>query len=239
MKTLDLLAFGPTGWGDELAYGAAMTLVIAVLGFAGGLVVGLPIAAARLSPNILLRTVSGIYVTVVRGVPELLVIYLLFFGGGQFYRHIADAMGYSGAVAADAFSAGVLAIVLICAAYSAEVFRGAFQAIPKGQIEAANAFGMRRSTLFLRIKLPQMLRYALPSIANVWQLVLKDTALISVTGLVELMRTIDVAAGSTRSPFLFYMVAIVIFLFFTSVSNKMFEGAERHFSRSIIGGYGK
>ncbi|MBN9217303.1 MAG: ABC transporter permease subunit [Mesorhizobium sp.] len=239
MNPLHLLAFGPTGWGDELAYGAAMTLVIAALGFAGGLVLGLPIAAARLSSNVVLRAISGVYVTVVRGVPELLVIYLLFFGGGQFYRYVADALGYSGAVAADAFSAGVLAVILICAAYSAEVFRGAFQAIPKGQIEAANAFGMTRSTLFCRIKLPQMLRYALPSIANVWQLVLKDTALVSVTGLVELMRTIDVAAGSTRSPFLFYMTAILIFLAFTAVSNKAFEGAERHFSRSVIGGYGK
>ena len=84
-----------------------------------------------------------------------------------------------------------------------------------------------------------MLRYALPSISNVWQLVLKDTALVSVTGLVELMRTIDVAAGSTRSPFLFYMVAILIFLVFTAISNKAFDSAERHFSRSVVGGYGK
>lgn len=239
MNLLDLLAFGPTGWGDEIARGAAMTLVIATLGFVGGLLVGLPIAAARLSSSGILRGLSAIYVTVVRGVPELLVIYLLFFGGGRFYRYVADAMGYTGAVAADAFSAGILAVILICAAYSAEVFRGAFQAIPKGQIEAACAFGMGRSTMFVRIKLPQMLRYALPSIANVWQLVLKDTALVSVTGLVELMRTIDVAAGSTRSPFLFYMVAILIFLALTAVSNKGFERAERHFNRSVVGGYGK
>lgn len=239
MNSLSLLAFGDSGWGDEIARGAAMTILVAVLGFAGGLVLGLPVAAARLSTFAPLRAAATAYVTVVRGVPELLVIYLLFFGGSQFYRHLAQIFGYQGAVAADAFSAGVSSVMLIAAAYCAEVFRGALQGIPRGQIDAARAFGMRRFTMFRRVTFPQMLRHALPALANVWQLILKDTALISVTGLVELMRATEVAAGSTRNPFTFYLVAILIFLAFTSLSNVGFERAERRFSRHVVGGYGK
>nr|WP_298100145.1 ABC transporter permease subunit [uncultured Shinella sp.] len=239
MNPLELLAFGATGWGDEIARGTAMTLLIAVLGFVGGLVIGLPIALARLSDILPLRVFATIYVTVLRGVPELLVIYLLFFGGGHFYRQIAEAFGYSGNVSADAFSAGISAIVLVSAAYSAEVLRGALRAIPRGQIEAAQAYGMRPWTILVQVKLPQMLRYALPSLANIWQMVLKDTALVSVTGLVELMRTIDVAAGSTRNPFLFYLVAIALFLAITTASNRLFELWERHFTRHVLKGYGK
>ncbi|EIM76981.1 amino acid ABC transporter permease [Nitratireductor aquibiodomus RA22] len=235
MNTLQLLAFGDTGWGDEILRGAAMTLVIAVLGFAGGLIIALPIAAARLSANLPLRVLSTAYVTVVRGVPELLVIYLLFFGGSKFYRFIADMFGFTGG-SLDGFAAGVSALMLIAAAYSAEVFRGAFQAIPSGQTDAAMAFGMNRMAMFRHITFPQMLRHALPPLANVWQLVIKDTALISVTGLVELMRATEVAAGSTRNPFLFFSSAIIIFLLFTSISNKGFDRAERRFSRHLLRG---
>ncbi|PSJ60165.1 ABC transporter permease subunit [Pseudaminobacter soli (ex Li et al. 2025)] len=152
---------------------------------------------------------------------------------------MAEAFGYGRAGSADAFAAGVSAVVLIAAAYSAEVFRGAYQAIPAGQIDAARAFGMSRSTMSRHVTFPQMLRHALPSLANIWQLVIKDTALISVTGLVELMRTTDVAAGSTRNPFLFYSVAIMIFLVFTGISNMAFESAERRFSRHVDRGSAK
>ncbi|MCA0417586.1 MAG: ABC transporter permease subunit [Proteobacteria bacterium] len=236
MSLIDLLAFGPGGWGSQILRGTVMTLLIAVLGFLGGNLVGMLLAGARLTGHPLLAWPALVYTTVVRGVPEILVLYLLFFGGGELFRMIGIVMGYGGASSADAFGAGVVAIALISGAYSAEVFRGAIRAIPPGQGEAARAFGMRRLQLFRLILLPQLLRYALPSLGNVWQLTLKDTALISVTGLVELMRITDIAAGSTRMPFLFYSVAILIFLGLTGLSNLAFERAERHFERGSARG---
>ncbi|WP_026873698.1 ABC transporter permease subunit [Inquilinus limosus] len=236
MSLFELIGLGPQGWGRAVAAGAAMTLLVAALGFALGLLWGAAAAAARLSGVTPLRWLSAVYTTVVRGVPELLVLYLLFFGGGALFRAVGEAFGYGGAASADAFGAGVVAIGIISGAYSGEVIRGAVRAIPPGQIEAARAFGMSPAQRLRLVVLPQLLRYALPSLGNVWQMTLKDTALISVTGLVELMRTTEIAAGSTRLPFVFYTLAILVFLGFTALSNAAFHWAEQRFNRGIVRG---
>jgi octopine/nopaline transport system permease protein len=173
------------------------------------------------------------YTTVLRGVPELLVIYLFFFGSGGAVMWVARQFGYTGYIELDSFTIGVLALGVISGAYSAEVIRGAMQAIPRGQIEAGHAVGMSGITIFRRIMLPQLLRIALPGLGNVWQLTLKDTALISVTALAELMRMAAVAAGSTRQPFIFYITAAVLYLLMTTVSQAGFQWAERRYGRGV------
>ena len=230
---LELLSFGPGGWGGQLLSGTAMTVAVSLSSFALGILFGSAGAAAKLSRSLVLNGVAEVYTTVVRGVPELLVIYLLFFGGGSMAMAVASVFGYQGYVELNAFTVGVLSVGLISGAYSTEVIRGAVQAVPMGQIEAARACGMSRWLILRRILVPQTLRYALPGLGNVWQLTLKDTALISVTALAEIMRVAHVAAGSTRQPFLFYSTAAVLYLVLTTVSTAAFERAERYASRGV------
>ena len=228
---IELLAFGAEGWGDEILRGAAMTVVVAVLAYLFGLVLGTLAAGAKLSGNFLLYGLADVYTTVIRGVPELLVIYLFFFGSGGAVMWVARQFGYTGYIELDSFTIGVLAVGVISGAYSTEVIRGAIQAIPRGQIEAGHAVGMTGMTVFRRIMVPQLLQIALPGLGNVWQLTLKDTALISVTALAELMRMAHVAAGSTRQPFIFFLTAACLYLLMTTVSQAAFQWAERRYSR--------
>lgn len=229
----ELLSFGETGWGDNLLRGAGVTAVLAVLSFGLGLPIGLLGAGAKLSDNRALRGIADVYTTVFRGVPELLVIYLFFFGSSQAIMKVAGIFGYTGYLELPPFLVGVLAVGVISGAYSTEVFRGAILAVPRGQIEAGMAMGMRPRLIFRRITLPQLLRFALPGLGNVWQLTLKDTALVSVTSLAELMRTAQVASGSTREPFLFYVTAALLYLVMTSISQGLFQAAERHYDRGV------
>lgn len=230
---LELLSLGDTGWGDELLRGALMTVAVSVGAFALGQVFGVLGALAKLSGRRPLSFLADFYTTVIRGIPELLVIYLLFFGSSNAIMAVAGLFGYTGYLEVDAFAVGVLAVGLIAGAYSTEVIRGAIATVPHGQIEAGRAMGMNRRLVFFRILLPQTLRFALPGLGNVWQLTLKDTALISVTALAELMRMSNLAAGSTRNPFLFYSAAAVLYLLMTSVSTYAFERAERHANRGV------
>jgi octopine/nopaline transport system permease protein len=230
---LELLSFGDAGWGDEMLRAAAMTLAVSLSSMLLGLVFGTLAAAAKLSAIPPARWLAEGYTTVVRGVPELLIIYLLFFGGSGAAMFVAGLFGYHGYIALNAFTIGTFAIGAISGSYSTEVIRGAVLAVPRGQIEAAEAIGMPRGLLFRRILFPQVARYALPGLGNVWQNTIKGTALISVTGLVELMRQAHIAAGSTRQPFTFYLVAAVAFLVLTAFSNYGFQRAEDWANRGV------
>lgn len=230
---MELLSFGDAGWGDEMARAAAMTLAVSLSSVLLGLVLGTLAAAAKLSAIAPARWLAEGYTTVVRGVPELLIIYLLFFGGSGAARFVAGLFGYHGYLELNAFTIGTLAIGAISGSYSTEVIRGAVLAVPRGQIEAAQAIGMARGLMFRRILLPQVARYALPGLGNVWQFTLKDTALISVTGLVEIMRQAHIAAGSTRQPFTFYLVAAALYLLLTTFSNYGFRRAEGWAGRGV------
>ncbi|NNG02778.1 MAG: ABC transporter permease [Inquilinus sp.] len=230
---LELLALGDTGWGDELLRGAGMTVIVAVLSFVTGVAIGMTGAGAKLSGSLLLRAVAEIYTTVARGVPELLIIYLFAFGLNPIAQNIAALVGYTERIDFDPFTIGVVAVATISGAYSTEVLRGAILTIPRGQIEAARAVGMHRWLVFRRIMLPQVMRFALPGLGNVWQLTLKDTALVSVIPLTELMRAAFRASGSTREPFIFLLAAYALYLVMTSFSTVAFERAERHFGRGV------
>lgn len=215
--------------------GALTTIALALGSMVLGLVIGIAgglVKWARLFPLTLL--VDG-YTALVRGVPELLIIYLLFFGSVQFVMQVATFFGYSDAAEQGyAFIIGVSAIGAISGAYSVEVVRGALAEIPKGHVEAAHALGLSKSRVFWRIIAPQMFRIAVPGINNVWQTTIKDTALISVVGLEELMRIASIGAGSTREPFVFYIAAALVYFGITLVSQLLFNGFER---RLLVGSY--
>lgn len=229
-----LLAIGNNGWGDEMLLGMLMTFAVAVSAYSLGILIGIVFATFKLSQYAALRWVSVVYTTILRGLPELLVIYLVFFGGGIFLRHIASGLfGYEGYIDLPIFVTGMVCIGLSAGAYSTEIIRGAVLAVPKGQIEAGRAIGMSTRLRFFRILVPQVARFALPGLGNVWQLTLKQTSMISVIGLVEIMRQSAVASGSTKEPFTFYLVAAVLFLALTAVSNKVFQKAENWASKGV------
>lgn len=230
---MEVLSFGDTGWGDEMLRATLMTLAVSVSAMALGLVLGSIGASAKLSGFLPVQVLAGAYTTIMRGVPELLVIYLLFFGGSGAVMLVAGTFGYHGYIEIDAFTIGMVAVGVISGAYSTEVIRGAALSVPRGEIEAARAVGMRRSLIFRRILVPQVARFALPGLGNVWQLTLKDTALISVTGLVEIMRQAHVAAGSTRQPFTFYATAALLYLVLTTFSTYGLQRAEAWANRGV------
>ncbi|MGD9480203.1 UNVERIFIED_ORG: ABC transporter permease subunit (plasmid) [Roseateles sp. XES5] len=233
MTTLGLLGFGQNGWGALLLVATLMTLAVTATALFIGAVLGTLVAIAKLSGNLLLVSLGNIYTTVFRGVPELLIIYLIYFGGSSAVTAVGQWMGYEGFLGLPSFAAGALAVGIISGSYQAEVYRGAYLAIAKGELEAASAIGMNRMLRLRRVVMPQVLRFAIPGLGNVWQLTLKDSALISVTGLAELMRTSQVAAGSTRQYFLFYIVGGILYLVLTSLSDRVFNGAERRANRSM------
>ncbi|OQM77292.1 ABC transporter permease [Manganibacter manganicus] len=239
MATLEVLGFGENGWGALLLVAAGVTLAVTAAALAIGAVLGTIVAAAKLSHSRLLNFLGHLYTTIFRGVPELLIIYLIYFGGSSAVTAVGKAMGYQGFLGLPSFLAGAFAVGVISGSYQAEVFRGAYLAISKGELEAASAIGMHRGLRLRRIIMPQVLRYALPGISNVWQLSLKDSALVSVTGLAELMRTSQVAAGSTRQYFLFFVVGGCLYLILTSLSDQIFNRAERRANRSMPSAMGQ
>jgi octopine/nopaline transport system permease protein len=230
---MELLAFGKTGWGDELFIATLMTIAVSITAMLIGFLFALIFTPLKLSKNKILNFIGNSYTTVIRGVPELLVIYLFFFGGSGAVMFVASMFGYNDYIEINAFITGSFAIGIISGAYSTEVFRGAIQSIDKGQFEASQVLGLKRFAYFFRVIMPQMLRLAIPNLSNVWQITLKDTSLISVTGLVEIMRQSYIAAGSTRDPLFFYSFAAVLYLTLTFLSMKLINRLEIKYSRGF------
>ena len=228
---MELLAFGKTGWGDELFYATLMTLAVSITAMFIGFFFALIFTPLKLSKHKSLNLIGNFYTTVIRGVPELLVIYLFFFGGSGAIMFVASMFGYNEYIEINAFLTGSFAIGIISGAYSTEVFRGALQSIDRGQYEASKVLGIKKNIQFLKVIMPQMLRLAIPNLSNVWQITLKDTSLISVTGLVEIMRQSYIAAGSTRDPLFFYSFAAVLYLLLTFLSMKLINRLEMKYSR--------
>ncbi|MGB0671094.1 MAG: ABC transporter permease [Rhodospirillales bacterium] len=221
------------GFGNLLIEGTVMTVALALASLAGGLVLGLAGAAARLSESPFARAVGTAYTTVVRGLPELLVVLVIYYGSAGVLNHLASAIGHDGYVELGRFQAGVIALSLTFGAYATEVFRGAFQAIPRGQVEAAVALGMTPLQAFVRIRLPQVWRIALPGLGNLFLVLMKDTSLVSVIGLDELMRQASVATGFTKEPFTFYTAAALIYLALTLVTGTAQARLEAWAARGI------
>ena len=228
---MELLSFGKTGWGDELLIATMMTIAVSITATLIGFLFALIFTPLKLSKSKFLNLIGNSYTTVIRGVPELLVIYLFFFGGSGAVMYVASIFGYNEYIEINAFITGSFAIGIISGAYSTEVFRGAIQSIDKGQFEASKVLGLKKPVHFFKVIMPQMLRLAVPNLSNVWQITLKDTSLISVTGLVEIMRQSYIAAGSTRDPLFFYSFAAVLYLLLTYLSMKLINKLEIRYSR--------
>lgn len=233
MDLLQLLSFGESGWGMALLKAAGMTVLLTLAALMVGAVAGSAVAAAKLSPRRAWRYLGDLYSILFRGIPELLVIYLFYFGGASIASAVHHWFGGEGFVDTPPFLVGALAVGLISGSYQAEVYRGAFLAVAKGELEAALAIGMKRSLRIRRVLIPQIWRYALPGLGNVWQMTLKDSALISVIGLVELMRASQVAAGSTRQYFTFYIIGGACYLILTGLSGRLFNIAESRVQRTL------
>ena len=221
------------GFGDQLLAGAAMTVQLALAAAVLGIVLGLIGAVAKLSNAVAARALADVYTTVIRGLPELLVVLIIYFGSSGLLTAIAERFGHDGFVELSPFAAGTIALGLTFGAYATEVFRGAIMAVPKGQIEAARAFGMGRWTTFRRILLPQVWRIALPGIGNLFLVLLKDTSLVSVIGLDEVTRKAKIAAEYTKESFTFYMAAAVLYLAMTIIATVALQRAERAASRGV------
>ena len=199
---MELLSFGDTGWGDELLRATFMTILVALAAFSFGFLISIVIVPLKLSNKKFLNYLGNTYTTIFRGVTEILVIYLLFFGGSSAVMFVAKVFGYKEFIEINAFLTGSVSIGLISGAYTTEVLRGAILSINVGQFEGAKSLGLRKTTYYTFVIAPQVLRLSIPNLSNVWQLTLKDTSLISVTGLVEIMRQSYIASVLTRNPLL-------------------------------------
>ncbi|EJL6490197.1 ABC transporter permease [Vibrio cholerae] len=237
------------GYEASILKGALLTIEVAVLSLLLAMLLGMLGALAKMAPYRWARAIATLYTTIIRGIPDLVLMMLIFFGGqillnnglswfNEFinqwltardpnHEWVAYLPDY---VDISPFVAGVLTIGFIFGAYMAETFRGAILAVDKGELEVAKAYGMSSAMSFRRILLPQMIRHAIPGFGNNWLVLLKTTALVSIIGLEDMVRISSLAAGSTKMPFTFYMAVAIIFLFFTSVSTGLLKLLERKFS---------
>ncbi|HZT54953.1 MAG TPA: ABC transporter permease subunit [Burkholderiaceae bacterium] len=218
------------GYGASLLQGAALTLAVALGALLLALALGLAGAAAKLSNSGFWRGAAGVYTSVIRGVPDLVLMMLIFYGGQIALNAALGALGREG-VDIDPFVAGVATLGVIFGAYFTETFRGAILAVPPGQIEAGRAFGMSAWGVFRRITAPQMLRFAIPSFTNNWLVLVKSTALVSLIGLNDMLQKAQQAAGATRQPFTFYLAVGALYLAVTSVSVLALRALEHRVSR--------
>ena len=234
MSAWELLAFSPPGWGGALLQGLLTSLQVAVGGYLLGMAIGVMGSFGKLYGGPVARDLLEVYTTVIRAVPELVLIVILFYAGNDAVNAVLAVFG-QGPVTISGMMAGIIVIGLVQGAYSTEVLRGAILAIPPGQIEAARAYGMSPLKVLRRITLPAMLPYAIPGLANLWLITTKDTALLAVVGFPELTLVTRQAAGATRSYMTFFLAAGALYLLVTLVSNVFIRLIERRARRGLPG----
>lgn len=221
------------GYGTTILDGAGLTVAVALVSLVIAMVLGLVTALAKLSGIRPAVIAASVYTTIIRGVPDLVLMLLIFFGGQVLVNDLAPLVGYEDYIDINPFIAGSITIGFIFGAYMGETFRGAILAVPVGLLEAGAAYGMSRRQVLFRILIPQMMRHALPGFGNNWLVLMKTTALVSVIGLEDMVRKASLAAGATRDPFPFYLAVAVLFLAFTTVSVLALRWAENHYSAGV------
>jgi polar amino acid transport system permease protein len=230
-----IVACGETGWGDEIAFGVKVTITLALATLPVGLVIGFLIALAAQSEDKLLRLAAGIYTTIFRGLPELLTLFIIYYGMQMLIQSLLTFVGYDGPpVEINAFLAGVIALSVVFSAYCSEVLLSAFRAIPKGQYEAGDALGLHSGRTLRLIILPQLVRIALPGLTNLWMVLLKDTSYVSIISLADILRQTSVAVRVTKEPFFFYGLACCLYLVLAILSSFLLVYVERWARRSEI-----
>ena len=230
---LDLLSPYPPGWGGVLLVGAVSTVAISACAFAIGLLLGTAGALGKLSGNRVLRLLLDVYTTVIRAVPELILIVGLYYAGTDGLNRLLAAFDLP-PVNVNGFVAAVAVLGFVQGAYMTEVLRGAILAIPVGQVEAAKAFGMGPALRFRRVMLPALLPNALPGLANLWMSVTKDSALVAVVGYQELALATRLAGASTKHYFVFFLASALLYLAITLVSNVLFKLIEGRMRRGQL-----
>lgn len=230
MDLIAQLAWGPTGWGDELAAGTLLTVSLALATLPFGLAIGMVVALAKTSGDSSLQTAANIYTTIFRGLPELLTLLIVYYGGQIVLQRIV-ALFTDTYVEVNGFVAGMVALGLVFSAFSSEVFASAFKGIPAGQPEAAQALGLTRWQAFRLVTLPQLIRLSIGGLSNLWLILLKETSLVSVIALNDLLRNTNVAVGSTKQPLFFYSVALLIYLVLSLISSRGLGAIEDHVKR--------
>lgn len=222
------------GYGSSIIQGTILTIELCLVSLVIALVLGIVTALAKLSASRVINLVAQAYTTLIRGIPDLVLMLLIFYGGQVFINQMGPLVGYEGYIDINPFIAGVSTIGFIFGAYMAETFRGAILAVPDGQLEAGYAYGMSRFQVFYRILLPQMVRHAIPGFGNNWLVLMKTTALVSIIGLNDMVRMASLAAGATRMPFTFYLVVAVNYLILTSLSILVLNWLNRRYSAGFI-----
>ncbi|MCY1258983.1 Histidine transport system permease protein HisQ [compost metagenome] len=218
------------GYGTTIFDGTWLTLQLALSSMTLAVALGLIGVALRLSPIRWLAWLSDVYSTVLRGIPDLVLILLIFYGGQNILNEVSPLLGYDEYMDLNPLAAGIGTLGVIFGAYLSETFRGAFMAIPKGQGEAGIAYGMSKLKVFFRILLPQMIRLAIPGLTNNWLVLVKATALISVVGLQDMMFKAKQAADATREPFTFFLAVAAMYLVITSISLLVLRRLEKRYS---------
>ncbi|MBT8354025.1 MAG: ABC transporter permease [Desulfofustis sp.] len=221
------------GYGPSIFEGTLLTLEVSLASLLIAMLLGISGALAKLSGARSLRLVATFYTTIIRGIPDLVLMLLVFYGGQMLINQLGPLLGYDGYIDINPFIAGVLTIGFIFGAYMTETFRGAILAVNKGQLEAGTAYGMSGFMVFRRITLPQMVRHALPGFGNNWLVLVKTTALVSIIGLNDMVRKAGLAAGATRKPFTFYLVVAVNYLLITTISIYILKYLERRYSVGV------
>ncbi|WP_085633518.1 MULTISPECIES: ABC transporter permease [unclassified Pseudomonas] len=225
LQLLGLSGFSLKGFGPLLLEGAWMTVKLSFLCLLVSVLLGLIGASAKLSRTALLRMPAQAYTTLIRGVPDLVLMLLIFYSLQTWLTNLTEAMGWE-YIEIDPFSAGVITLGFIYGAYFTETFRGAILAVPRGQMEAATAYGLTRMQRFRLVVFPQMMRFALPGIGNNWMVILKATALVSIIGLADLVKVAQDAGKSSYQLFFFLLLAALIYLLVTTVSNYVLRRLE-------------
>ncbi|MEZ5648162.1 MAG: ABC transporter permease [Alphaproteobacteria bacterium] len=216
------------GYGPHLLSGAWLTVELGLLSLLVAALIGMFSALAKLSSITLLRFAAQFYTTLIRGIPDLVLMLIIFYGGQIALNQASEALGW-GYININPFIAGVLTLGFIYGAYMTETFRGAIMAVPRGQMEAAFSIGMSQKLAFRRILFPQMMRHALPGFGNNWLVMIKATSLVSIIGLEDVVRIGDMAGKSLHQPFDFFLAVALVFLALTTVSVILLRWAEAHY----------
>ncbi|MCU1747955.1 ABC transporter permease [Pseudomonas sp. 6D_7.1_Bac1] len=229
LQTLGLSAFSLKGFGPLLLEGSWMTVKLSILSLLLSVLLGLLGASAKLSSIKLLRIPAQLYTTLIRGVPDLVLMLLIFYSLQTWLTSFTEVLGWE-YIEINPFAAGIITLGFIYGAYFTETFRGAILAVPRGQMEAATAYGLSRAQRFRFVVFPQMMRFALPGIGNNWMVILKATALVSIIGLADLVKAAQDAGKSSYQLFFFLVLAALIYLVITSASNYVLRWLERHYA---------
>lgn len=230
-NALGLIGFGPDGWGGQIAGGVLVTVSLALCTLPFGLILGFLVALAKQSEEPSMRMAGTIYTTIFRGLPELLTLFLIFYGAQLGIQKVLSLLGTDTVIEINAFLAGMVALGIMFSSYASEVFLSAFRAIPRGQYEGGYAIGLSYPRTMRLVILPQLIRIALPGLGNLWMILLKDTALVSVIGLSDILRQTGIAARVTNHQFLFFGLACLLYLVLAILSSIVFSAIERRASR--------